>query len=652
MAQWLRVYRSRAGVAIAFAIVIFVVVSMLRTAGLLQAMELAFYDLELRSAAGASSQEPPITLVLINEQDLRRFGHPISDDTLSELITLLLKSQVRAVGIDLYRDMPVPPARRPNAGGMTAAYRALGETVRSDVRVVMTTLTHDAAGISVPPPRFLSDDTQVGFADLPIDSAGIVRRGLLYLWEGDRAMLSFSLQLAARHLAAEGISITEAPDDPDQVKIGARVIPPLRANFGPYANVDDAGYQFLLDYSWGTRSMVKHSLGEVFAPGFDLAALRDRIVVVGTAASSIRDSFTSPLSYSADSNHALSGSLVHAHAIHQLLRFAKGTDEPLRALSAAWAVALTLGWSVLGACLGLWNRSFLVQVGLLVSAVGLLVGSAHILFGAGIWIPVVPPLFAFALAAGSVAATVSIMERAERRLVTGLFSRFIGPAVADEIWRERSRFIEAGGRPIGRRLVLTALMSDLEGYTAASEKMDPTALMSWVNEYMSSMAELVEEFGGTVEDYAGDGIKATFGFPIPSVSEAEIDDDATCAIRCALAMGARMEALNASWQARALPVGRCRVGIFTGPAVAGYLGGERSLKYTSVGDTINTAARLEGFNKEAFSSKGEESSWRILIGMETMERTRGKFDTEDMGSHALKGKDSPVAIYRIKDAVQ
>jgi len=157
---------------------------------------------------------------------------------------------------------------------------------------------------------------------------------------------------------------------------------------------------------------------------------------------------------------------------------------------------------------------------------------------------------------------------------------------------------------VSRRLQLTALMSDLEGYTEASERLEPQTLMDWINEYINAMAQTVEAHGGVVDDYAGDGVKANFGFPVPSESEAEIDERARAAVRCALAMGARMDALNASWRERGLPTGRCRVGVFTGPAVVGCIGGDRSLKLTSVGDTINTAARLEGFAKDvgAFGS--------------------------------------------------
>ena len=151
--------------------------------------------------------------------------------------------------------------------------------------------------------------------------------------------------------------------------------------------------------------------------------------------------------------------------------------------------------------------------------------------------PGVPAVMAAVVSAAAAVAILSVLERAGRRQIAGLFSRFQGTAVADEIWRRRSEFIGDGDRPVARTVVLTALMSDLEGYTSASEQMEPEVLMDWINEYMSAMAELVEKHGGVVDDYAGDGVMANFGFPIPSQPDDAIAGDATHAGPCAAATG-------------------------------------------------------------------------------------------------------------------
>ena len=206
-----------------------------------------------------------------------------------------------------------------------------------------------------------------------------------------------------------------------------------------------------------------------------------------------------------------------------------------------------------------------------------------------------------------------------------------------------------GGTAIPRalRLVLTTLFSDLKGFTGASEEMEPEILTAWINDYLNAMAELVERNGGVVDDYAGDGIKANFGFPVPSTTEERISTDAVHAVRCALAMGEEMKRLNARWKERDLGRGRLRIGIFTGPATLGAIGGRRSLKYTTVGDSINVAARLETFDKEAIAAEPDESVSRILIGEDTFVRLDGAFRTVDLGRHALSGKREETRIYRV-----
>jgi adenylate cyclase len=89
------------------------------------------------------------------------------------------------------------------------------------------------------------------------------------------------------------------------------------------------------------------------------------------------------------------------------------------------------------------------------------------------------------------------------------------------------------------------------------------------------------------------------------------------------------------------------MGILTGPAVMGPLGSDQSLKYTTLGDSINVAARLEAFDKPGFSADSEDHSWRILIGEETRRQIGAAFEVEDLGAHALKGKREKTQIYRV-----
>ena len=171
--------------------------------------------------------------------------------------------------------------------------------------------------------------------------------------------------------------------------------------------------------------------------------------------------------------------------------------------------------------------------------------------------------------------------------------------------------------------------------------------MDWLNEYMGAMAEQVSTHGGVIRQYAGDSIVAIFGVPVARRSEAEIARDAINAVACALAMETTLRELNRRWAAENRPVTAMRVGVFTGPAVAGSLGSAERSEYVVVGDTMNTASRLESFDKTLFAPDPMGRPCRILIGETTLRYLGDRFATEHVGGVTLKGKEQAVDMYRV-----
>jgi adenylate cyclase len=166
-----------------------------------------------------------------------------------------------------------------------------------------------------------------------------------------------------------------------------------------------------------------------------------------------------------------------------------------------------------------------------------------------------------------------------------IFSKQVSREVAESLWQQREQFLK-NGRPRSQKLIMTAFFSDLRGFTTVSEKMDPQDLMDWLNIYMERMTGIIMAHGGIIDDFAGDGIKANFGLPLPEQNESVIRGDALSAVRSALDMEQEMHHLNAHWQEKGLPEVGMRIGIYTGPAVAGALGSSQRMKYTTIGDTI------------------------------------------------------------------
>jgi adenylate cyclase len=641
-----RLLRSRSFVALAAAAGVGGGVLLLRAGGFLEPLELGAYDRLIRLRPQSDGAAAPIALVRVVEEDIRRFGHPLCDRLLARATQKLLAAGPRVIGIDLYRDAPVPSCKDGAEPG--AGEAGLEQVVTASDRIVMVMKFPDDRGVGTPAPYFLEDERGVGFSDLPVDPGGTTRRGLLFLWEGDVAHVAFSLRLALRFLQQEGITLTPDPRDANVVRLGDTSVPPFHGWDGAYVRADDGGYQFLLDYADGPDAFPAWTLGDLLADRVPAGALADRIAILGTTSPSVKDEFYTPWNREPDEGHAMWGLEVHAHAVSQFLRIARGESPPITSASERAESVWILLFAGAGALLGLWNRSALAAAAAALAGLGSLGLAAWLAFWNGLWIPTVPPALAFVAAAGLVTLCVAVIERIERREVTRLFSRFLRPKVAEEIWRQRDQFLQRGqqtGRPRSRRAVVSVLMSDLTGFTETSEKTDPDALMAWVNDYMNAMADVIERHDGVVDDYAGDGIKANFGFPVPRRSALEIDADAGNAVRCALAMDAAMARLNESWRRKRLPTGRLKIGICTGPVVVGALGGDESLKFTSVGDVVNTAARLESFDVEGVSF--DAASSRILIGEETWRRTAGEFQTVDLGMHALKGKAEKIRIFKV-----
>jgi adenylate cyclase len=331
------------------------------------------------------------------------------------------------------------------------------------------------------------------------------------------------------------------------------------------------------------------------------------------------------------------------------LRWAHGSSRPLHFWSESGEIAWTLAWSVLVAGLAATaRRPWTLAAGAL-GAIGLLAGASWLFLRADLWVPAASPLAASLASGGIVLVDVTRRARAERAAVMDLFGRYVSKPVASELWERRAEFMD-GNRPRSQRLCITAMLTDLKGYTEAAEKMDPRELMEWINEYMDVMTQVIEAHGGFVDDFTGDGVKANFGVPIGREQTSQVERDALTAVRCALAMGHALEKLDAEWERRGLPIARMRIGIFTGDAVVGSLGSSARMKYTTVGDTVNTAARLESFRKEEFEAEaanGRDPVFRIIVGGSTYHHLGDAFETEYLGEHVLRGRGEPMGIHRV-----
>jgi adenylate cyclase len=634
-AEWLARLRSPTAISLGLGVLACLLVIALRSAGYLQFLELAAYDAFLRVKERHTVPEPRIVLVQIFEEDIQRIRQwPPSDDRLADLLDELLGYAPRVVGIDLYRDFAVPPGTE-----------RLFSLMKDNDSLLFIEKFGDARGTRVLGPEVLRGTERIGFSDVIIDSDGVVRRGLLFLDDGENFSVSLPLRLAMAYLAKEGITPQAGEPDPAHLRLGETTFVPFEANDGPYVGADAAGYQYLLDYRGGVNPFTTYSMSEVLDGHVDAARIRDSIVILGVNSDSVKDEFLTPYDRFAGPGQTTSGIAVHGYETGQLLRAALAGDVPVRVLDDRIENLWVLVWGVLAAVLGGFARSGLRFTLIALGGLAAMIAVAYVAFVQGWWLPVAPTGIAWLAAAGVVTAYLSTHEKAEKRLLMELFSKNVSPAVADELWKHRDSFMH-GGRLEAQTLPITVLFSDLANFTPVAERLNPQELLNWLNDYMEAMASLVTDYGGVVDNYIGDAIKADFGVPVPRTTEEEIRQDAVNAVSCALAMRRELERLNESWAAQGSPRVRIRVGIATGSVVAGCLGSTQRIKYTTIGDVVNTAARLESFGKEAPGSS-PESACQVLLSDRTAECLGDRFELEPVGVASLKGKSEGVMVYRL-----
>lgn len=641
-----RTFRER-GPGAGLGVVAIVGVLVLARLGGLEAAELAVADRIGPAARGPSETPPPpaVVLVSLGEEDFERHGYPIPDAVLARALEALTARGASAIGLDLYRPTPASSAAEDLAG-----WAALARLVETSPRIVVTELLSTVAPADLPAtpgiaaPRFAPAE-QIGFNNILIDPGRVVRRGYLYAWDDDGTPhVAFALRLASLHLATRGVAVSPDPADPDAIRLGQTSLPPLTPDFGGYVDLDAGGYQIPLDFARDVADFESLRFEDLLAGSTPEAAIQGRVVVVGTDAPSVKDDFEAPTSRIA----SVTGHRIHAQLVDQLIRAGLAGDRPPTSLGAGAETALIVAFGLVAVAIATGFGALGGVVPVLLAGLGLPFFFATLLFAQGVWVPSVEPALAWGAGGGVAFGLRMRAEARAQRQLASLFRRFSSSAVAEELWRQRDTILQ-DGRPRPRRVVLTALIADLEGFTSAAEKLEPEQLLAWIDGYLAAMTRIIEDHGGHVDDYAGDGIKANFGVPIPSESDAARARDAQQAVACALAMGEALAECHRDWGARGLPLARQRIGLFSGPAVVGAVGSDARMKYTSVGDTINAAARLESFVAPPEVDQGDGPQ-RILIGESTRRLLGDAFVVEDLGGHAVKGRSEPIRIYRVLGA--
>lgn len=603
--------------------------SALRMTGALQAMELLVYD-SLMSLRPDSDKESPLVLISETEADIKRFGYPLSDGIFAQSLEKLLASGARVIGVDKYRDLPVPPESE-----------RLNKVLTEHDNIIWIFFVGDNKQGYISPPAVLKGSEKIGFNDMVNDPDGVSRRGLLFLDDKGVTHYAFPLLLALHYLAGENIQPKN--DEQGYLQLGNTTFLPLQRTTGSYARVDTGGYQFLVTYPHLHSQFPTFTIGDLLDGKISEQTLRNKVVLIGAMAPSLSDYKLFP----DGSNHY--GVELHAHIVDQLIQTALHNYPLQHDWSETQEYSWLLLWCLLGAIASFYRGGVIRLI--VISSSGLLVlfGSAVWAFQYGLWLPLLSAMLAWLLTLIVGVVWFSSLERNERRQLLQLFERYVSPQVATTLWEKRDEFFIGGGvKP--DQLTATVLFTDLVSFTTLAEGMNPLNLMSWLNKYMDEMSNIIIAEGGMINKYIGDAIMAVFGAPVKKTDAEGIAADALSAVESALRMRERLRELNAVWQQQGLPTVCMRIGIYTGTLVAGTLGGRQRMEYTVIGDTVNTASRLESFDKTVAAPDSQQPC-RILVGEATWQLIRAHYVTEQVGECQLKGKHNMLTIYCVLDRI-
>jgi len=385
----------------------------------------------------------------------------------------------------------------------------------------------------------------------------------------------------------------------------------------------------LINYAGPARSIDTVSFYQVIDPVRPLpeSRIRDRIVLVGRSLEASAtpqaqaDAFYTP--FWGGGGQLMAGVEIQGNIIHTLLTGSWGRELlPQERLGLLVAVLLL-------ASLILARLKPLAGLTVVAATLVLLVATTLTLFSfMHFWLP--PVLLAAGLVlvySGHVLGHYFVEAR-EKRWLRHAFGRYVSPSVV-EIISDHPERLELGGEEVEA----TVLFADLEGFTQLSETMPPQTLIRLLNDYFTPMTQIIMASRGTLDKYIGDALMALWGAPVP------LPDHALRACRAALEMQEAMIELQAGWETQGLPRVAARLGLHTGPVVAGNVGSRERFNYTVLGDTVNLASRLEGVNKVYGT--------RILLSEETCRQVKDALLVREVDLVQVKGRVQPVTIYEL-----
>ncbi|MCC3589363.1 CHASE2 domain-containing protein [Microcoleus sp. PH2017_28_MFU_U_A] len=365
----------------------------MRSLGWLQIWELQAFD-QLMRLRPAESSDSRLLLVEATETDIEKYGFPLPDGTIAKAVANLAQYRPQTIALDIFRPRPVG-----------VGYAALAASFQSDRSLIGLCSVKESGkpnkcGIK-PPPALPKE--RLGFSDVVADADGILRRHLLFMQPQTTDLCatehSLSMRAALHYLAAKGIT----PETLSGDKIGLRkaVFAPIHGSTGAYQNLDNRGFQIMLNYRSPRTFIQRVSLTELLEGKVSPNLIKDRIIFIGvTAPISNPDDFFTPYSAREIPYQKMPGVLLQAQMSSQIISAALD-GRPLLQIVPVWQEMLwILGGAAVGSAIAIVSRRRLFAVLRAIAFAGILVGICWFLLIQGWWVPLVPSVVAMLGACG------------------------------------------------------------------------------------------------------------------------------------------------------------------------------------------------------------------------------------------------------------
>ncbi len=555
-------------------------------------LELKGYDL-LHVPRGSAPPPKEIVLVAIDEPSFAELQKqwPWPRSLHAELIDALNSSGASVIGFDILFS---EPSREEEDAAFADALKKAGNVVlASDISASDNSRYQQE--MLVEPLNEFSRHARTGLVTVPIDKDYVLRR-LLTVRPGEHL---FSEQIASLYLKRT-VAI------PERAYI-SYVSPP--------GSVPTVSYYQALDPA------------AFLPPGF----FNGKIVIVGRATTAspepqknLVDYFATPFLFlSSAKNRLMSGMELHAVITDNMVN-----SQFVAAANLIWKSLIFVFCGIVGSFLHLRWRPI---AGAFTTGVfgSLYLAAAYAAFVYyRLWVPTLTVLFSFLLPYGIFGVVAYVQSEQKKREIRKAFSHYLSPAVLESVLSDPDS-IKLGGK----KVLATVLFTDIAGFTAMSEQLQPEVISNLLNIYMSAMTSIILRNKGTIDKFIGDAIMAFWGAPLPDAGQA------LNACRTALEMQERLTTLRKEFREKGLPEISVRIGINTGPVIAGNMGSADLFDYTVLGDTVNLASRLENANKQFGTG--------ILISGYTYREAADKVTVRPLGNIIVKGKAEQIAVYEL-----